>query len=518
MALISASAAATSCVASTFQTPVIAGLKIVSITAAVVGNWSQDVPQGVYGSHDAWNVTGLDFCNVSVISTHPGWGDSINSQIWFPLQGWNGRLQYTGGGGLVSGLSVPAMTAALADGYASVSTDGGHGMSDDLSRWGLYGPGDANLYNVANFGGTALHEAVVVGKALTRDFYGRDAAYSYYNGCSTGGGQGLMFAQDYPEDFDGIIAAAPALGWNDLVIALFYPSVYLQDVAGGFPNRCELAAITAAAVKACDPKDGVVDDIVSAPDLCDFDPFSLVGTSVPCGGTGTVNVSRVAAVGARGVWSIDRRNGTVLWEGFNQQAAFDGLMNTTTDAVTGVSEPLPFPPAEQWVADMIRLDPSYDWRRGNYSIDQMYADLRSPQNRLYSGVLPGKRADLSTFRDAGGKMITWHGMADNYIPTAHSQNYYERVERLDPAVRDYYRYFQAPGVAHCLGGPGPYPGQTLKSLVTWVEHGQAPDSLAGVSLPNANGTVYERPICMYPLRAKYTGHGDVTQSVNWECR
>ena len=514
MAPISASATAASCLPGTFQNPVIAGLKIVSITAAVVGNWSQEIPQGPYGSHDAWNVTGLDFCNVSVISTHPGWGDSINTRIWFLLEGWNGRLQYTGGGGLISGLEFPAMTGALADGYASVSTDGGHRLLEDLSQWGIYGPGNANLYNVANFGGTALHEAVVMGKNLTRDFYGRDAAYSYYTGCSTGGGQGLMFAQDYPEDFDGILAGAPALGWNDLVIALFYPSVYLQD-NGGFPNQCELAAITAAAVKACDPKDGVTDDIVSAPDLCDFDPFSLVGTSVPCG-TGSVNISRIAAIGAKGVWSTNQQNGTVLWPGFNQQASFEGLMNTTTNAA-GVSEPLPFGPSEEWVADMIRLDPSYNWR-GNYSVDQMYADLKSPQNRLYSGLLPGNDADLSTFRDAGGKMITWHGMADNYIPTAHSQNYYERVERLDPSVRDYYRYFQPPGVGHCTGGPGPYPGQTLKSLVAWVEQGQAPNSLAGVSLPNANGTVYERPICMYPSRANYTGHGNVTKAVNWECK
>ncbi len=501
-------------VSQTFHSPAILGLKIASITAAVVSNWSLDIPQGAYWSHDAMNATGLDFCNVSIMSTHPGWGDSINTQVWLPLDAWNGRLQYTGGGGLISGLEVPAMTGALADGYVSVSTDGGHNMLADASTWGLYGPGDVNLYNVANFGGVALHDAVVMGKALTRQFYGRHANYSYYNGCSTGGRQGLMFAQNYPEDFDGLIAAAPAVGWNDLVIELFYPMVNLQD-HGGFPSQCELGALTAAAVEACDFKDGVTDGIISAPSLCDFDPMTMVGKPVPCGDV-SVNVSRLAAVGAKAAWSVNQENGTVLWQGLFQQAYLGALMNTTTDG-SGVSEPVPFSPSTDWIGSLLRRDPNWDWR-GKYTVQDMYADLKSPLNRLYYGFLGADYLDLSTFRDAGGKMITWHGMADGYIPTVRSQVYYTSVESLDPNVRDYYRYFQPPGVGHCSGGPGPYPGQVLDSLVAWVEHGEAPDTLAGVALPNKNGTVYERPICMYPLRAQHNGTGDVTKASSWECK
>ena len=514
MSPISLVATTASCVPQTFNSPAIFGLKVASIAATVVSNWSLDIPQGSYGSHDALNVTGLNFCNVSIISTHPGWGDSINSQIWLPLEGWNGRLQYTGGEGLISGLEFPAMTGALADGYASVSTDGGHNMLADASMWGLDSPGDVNLYNVADFGGLALHEAVVMGKALTKDFYGRDAAYSYYNGCSTGGRQGLMFAQNYPGDFDGIIAAAPAVGWNDLVIGLFYPMVNLQD-NGGFPSQCELNALTTAAVESCDPKDGVVDGIVSAPELCDFDPFILVGKSVPCG-SGSVKISKFAAIGAHGAWTVNQQNGTVLWQGFGQQAYLGGLMNTTTNAF-GVSEPAPFAPVPQWIGALLRRSPNWNWR-GNYSVQEQYADLTSSQNRLYYGFLGSDYRDLSTFRDAGGKMITWHGMADGYIPTTRSQVYYEGVESLDPGVRDYYRYFQPPGVGHCGGGPGVFPGQTLTSLLAWVEHDEAPDVLAGIALPDANGTIYERPICLYPLRAQYDGTGDVTMADSWVCK
>lgn len=510
------STAIANCVPHTFHNPTILGLDITSISASVVRNWSLEIAQGSYVSHEAWNVTGLDFCNVSVISSHPGWGDSINTQLWLPLQDWNGRLQMTGGGGLITGLEFPAMSGALADGYASVSTDGGHNIAADLSVWGTYGASNVNLYNLLDFGQNGLHEAAVMGKTLTRDFYQQNVSYSYFTGCSTGGRQGVTFAQSYPEDFDGIIAAAPAVAWNDLIIELFYPMINLLDNGNGsFPNQCELNALTAAAVQACDPKDGLTDGIVSAPELCDFDPFSMVGKAAPCG-NGQVNISRLAAVGAKGAWTVAEQNGTVIWQGFGQQSFLGLLMNTTTNS-SGVSEPVTFAPSSQWLADYLKRDPKYDWR-ASYSVQEMYAMLKTPENRLYSGFMRADYPDLSAFRDAGGKMITWHGMADFAIPTVRSQYYYEAVEKLDPAVRDYYRYFQPPGIGHCTGGPGPYPGDALQELVSWVERGQAPDVLAGTSVPSANGTVYERPICLYPLRAHYSGQGDVTKADSWVCK
>ncbi|OAP63378.1 hypothetical protein AYL99_02605 [Fonsecaea erecta] len=161
----------------------------------------------------------------------------------------------------------------------------------------------------------------------------------------------------------------------------------------------------------------------------------MVGESVPCGST-HVNISQIAAHVA---WYTAEHDETVLWPGFGQQAALGGLMNTTTNSL-GVSEPVPF-------------------------TTSMYAELKSPENRLCYGLVSADKVDLSLFRDAGGKMSTWQGMADGNIPTSESQNYYLAVEDYDPAVRDYFRYFQPPGIGHCLDGPGFFPGQAFESLV-----------------------------------------------------
>lgn len=527
--VVGAAAAALNCIPQTFHNPNISGLGISSISAHVVNNWSLEIPQGLYTSHEARNVTDVSFCNVTVTSTHPGWNDTINTQLWLPLDpsDWNGRLQMTGGGGLVTGLLYTAMTGALSDGYASVSTDGGHNSLTDLSVWGLYEDQNPNLYNVLDFAQNSLHEAAVMGKTLTKDFYGKNVSYSYYTGCSTGGRQGLAIAQNYPEDFDGILASAPALKWNDIAIQMLYPMVNLLDQHDGFPNQCELDALTAAAVEACDPKDGVTDGIISAPELCDLDPLTMVGRSIPCGTSSeghVVNISRIAAIGAKGAWYPVEQSGTALWLGFGQQAQLGGLMNTTTTTTTtnspsGVAEPepVPFGPSVQWLACMLKHDPAYDWRT-NYNVQQMYEQLKSPENALYRGILSADNPDLSKFRDAGGKMITWQGMADDNIPTAESQDYYQSVEAHDPDVRDYYRYFQPPGIGHCLGGPGFFPGQTFENLVDWVEHGRAPDSLLGVTQPDFNGVISQRPICLYPKRAKYDGEGEVTAAGSWTCQ
>jgi hypothetical protein len=133
----------------------------------------------------------------------------------------------------------------------------------------------------------------------------------------------------------------------------------------------------------------------------------------------------------------------------------------------------------------------------------------------YQSILGTDDPDLSAFRDAGGKMITWHGLADLLIPPNGTSHYYERVMALDPNVQDYYRLFEAPGVGHCWGGIGPFPGDAFASLMRWVEEGIAPDVLAGAS-PPVDGKVQHRPLCPYPLVSAYNG-GDPSQASSFEC-
>lgn len=492
------------CVPQTFTGVDIFGLETLAITANVVTN----LTSGLAG------VPGLNFCNVSVTTTHPGWDDNINTQVWLPTDDWNHRLQMTGGGGLSTGLVTPTMITALSDGSSVVSTDGGH-YGDDPSTWALASPGNVNLYKLFDYSTASLQEGAIIGKSIIEQYYSEPPAYSYFTGCSTGGRQGLMFAQRFPDIFDGILAAAPGVNYNNIISVGFYPQLVVRE-SENIPRQCELNALTALAIEACDPLDGVTDGIVSAIELCEFDPFSFVGSAVPCG-EGEVNITLGAASGADAAWTGLGNNGGFINPGFEYQAYLGGVLNTSCDSTGGACEQVPFAPFEQWLLYFLKKDPSYDWR--NLSLPELVALQTSPDNRLYDSFLATNDPDLSEFNLAGGKMITWHGLADQYIPPSASQDYYDAVTERNPDVQDFYRYFQAPGVLHCAGGNGPVPIDALQKLVAWVEDGTGPpETLSGVSAPSAEGVVYQRPICSYPKRAVYKGQGNVTLSEHWECK
>ncbi|OAL22145.1 hypothetical protein AYO20_11245 [Fonsecaea nubica] len=502
------------CVSQSFRYPDLFGAKTLSLTAQPVTNFSIEIAQGGYPSHDARNVTNLGFCNVSLIYTHPGQRDSINVQVWLPLEGWNQRLQGAAGGGFLAGLNVPSMAGALSDGFAVVSTDAGHKV-EDASTWALLSPGNVDLYALQNWASVSLNDAAVIGKSITKDFYGQKPIRSYWNGCSGGGRQGLVLAQRYPDAFDGILAAAPGINWNTaLVGGLYFPLVIQLSGQGHIPNPCEIYALSLAAVAACDADDGVIDNIISDPAQCKFDPSTLVGQNVTCPGI-NATISQAAALGAAKAWDAVRTaNGSFLMPGLNPGALLNLALNSTCDTRTGKCQMVPFSYSEEFVRYWLIKRPEFDWttltwddfyRLWDYSVD------------TYTDMTASNDPDLSDFRASGGKLITWHGLADPAVPTNTSRIYYSKVGQLDPSVSQYYRYFEAPGVSHCGGGNGPYPGHVFESLIAWVEEGKAPDVLQGISLPTANGTVYHRPICAYPQMATYKGSGDVTLAASWKC-
>ena len=214
-----------SCVASALQKPQVPGAHVTSLTAAVVHNYTEDL-SGESNNWQEHNATDLSFCQVNVTITHPGTGDSVQNQVWLPLTGWNGIFLGVGGGGYAAG-NWPSLGAAVLRGYAAVSTDAGHSQnnSGDASDWALVSPGNVNQYLLLDFSSLSVHDMTVIGKAVTENFYGSAPKYSYWQGCSTGGRQGLMEAQMYPDDYDGIVAAAPAVNWNDFTPAQQWPQV-----------------------------------------------------------------------------------------------------------------------------------------------------------------------------------------------------------------------------------------------------------------------------------------------------
>lgn len=215
---VRAAPTAASCSTTSFSSvPPPPGTAILALDAAVVTNYVDDID----GESNNWlvgNITGLNFCQVNVTLTHPGTGDSVNNQIWLPLAEWNGRFLGVGGGGYSTG-TWSSLGPAVQTGYAAVSTEAGHSQNyaGDASTWALVSPGNVNQYLLLDFASRSVHDMTVLGKAVTEAFYAAKPAYSYWQGCSTGGRQGLGEAQMYPEDYDGIVAGAPAVQWNDFV-------------------------------------------------------------------------------------------------------------------------------------------------------------------------------------------------------------------------------------------------------------------------------------------------------------
>ncbi|KAJ9659221.1 hypothetical protein H2198_003225 [Neophaeococcomyces mojaviensis] len=503
------------CAPSAIPYPEIPGIQILDFKAVEVVDYSASV-QGIWDSPQT-NLTGLSFCNVTLTYTHPGQGDVINLQTWLPLKAWNGRFQGISGGGWITGWTN-TLGLRVHQGYAASVTDGGHSDTDILAEgWALFKNGSVNTPLLEDFSYVALHELAVIGKMITKSYYGKPPSYSYWNGCSTGGRQGNVFAQRFPEDFDGIVAAAPAINWATFIVSEYWPQV-VMNILRVYPELCEFNAITAAVVEACDGLDGVADGIVSAPGLCEFDPHSLVGTSYQCDGVNRT-ITKEAAIIAEQTWKgpfspdgVNRR-----WYGLNKDASLWLLPGTKCEvdstgrrSCTG----LPFWVAEEWIRLFVINNATYDLTTLNY---EQYDALFDESVRKFDQVISTANPDLSGFRARGGKMITWHGLSDPAIPTNGSAHYYQQVLQKDPKASDFFRYFEVPGTDHCGQGTGPYPRGVLDSLIAWVEKGQAPQTLRGEFINATTGQVeMRRDICQWPLVAKYIG-GDFTQASSFVC-
>ncbi|MEU3619736.1 tannase/feruloyl esterase family alpha/beta hydrolase [Streptomyces sp. NPDC006872] len=432
-------------------------------------------------------------CNVTL--TVP---ESNGISMALPVDNWNGRFHGAGAGGYGGWLSPEQVAAPARAGYASAGTDGGHSGSPLDGSW-AWSPTGMNASLINDFAYRSAHEMTVKGKAITTAYYGRAPDYSYWNSCSGGGRMGLMEAQRFPDDYDGILAAAPALNADRFVPAGMWPQVVMRE-SGNFVPRCKFEEFTRAAVAACDARDGVTDGVID-PQTCAFDPARLVGRQTPCG--------RIAAEDAtvmKRIWDGPRRsNGSRLWYGIPRGAPLNAYASTAeTD---GVPNPLPGDWFKYWLAK----DPDWDWHTLT-SAD--FATYFEQSRREYGPLLATDDPDLSAFRDSHGKMIIWHGWADEVIMPQGSVDYYTRLLATmggKARTERFARLFMAPGVQHCVDGPGAFPADPLADLVKWVEQGQAPDTLFA-----KNGDM-TRPLCRWPAVARYTGQGSTDDAANFRC-
>lgn len=487
------------------------GTSSISITAAPVSNYTtvSEPP----ASTEAGQYT-VSFCNVTATYTHPRWNDTIHVTVQLPAaESWNGNLQALGGAGFASSMGTIYSVQAVAAGYSTVDTDSGHNKGPQAvldSSWALASPGEINVHLVEDWSSVTLHEMAVVGKAAVDAFYGTKPKYSYFRGCSGGGRQGFAIAQEYAEDFDGILAAAPALNAHKFLAGGYYATQVMNDL-GVYPPPCEFAAFTHAAIAACDELDGVKDGIISLPDRCDFDAQTVVGSEFDCNGT-TLQFTSAGATIANAAWTGPRSDDPAVgWFGYNKDANLTSIVSTACTSLTTCSEVIASTilglavPSFQY---LLAKDPTFD--PTNMTDAQFFAYAKQAVTE-YSSLLSSASPDLSNFHAAGGKLISWHGLSDNVIPVNGTIGYYQEVLAQNRHAHSFARFFEAPGVAHCAGGPGAIPNGAFDQLVSWVEDGVAPDTLAAVD-PSGN----TRNLCPYPLQQTYVG-GDITKAASYQC-
>ncbi|KAI1856799.1 hypothetical protein JX265_011440 [Neoarthrinium moseri] len=484
----------------------------------------------------SYNVTQskatVDFCKISLKYTHPGQNDVVNTWIGLPLDPtkWNSRFQIAGGGGWSAG-SESTILSPVAAGYSSSSTDGGHSATQSTADWGLVSPGNTNWPALDDFASVALNEAASLGKLATEIYYGSKPTYSYWNGCSTGGRQGHMMAQRYPEQFDGIVAGSPAINWQRFQLQQYWSDFMaqvlgrpsppatnekalantLQDIS---PPACVLQAITNAATTACDSLDGVQDSVISFPGRCKFDAKTLIGQTVNCTRPqGTVIITDKVAELANAIWqgptSVD---GDFQWYGIHPDASLTGLLSTSCRTVDNCTV-IPFQIGIDWLQVFLARNASYDTT--TTSREQWDHFFRQSVDE-YTSIIGTDNPDLTNLRKAGTKLLAWHGTQDPLIPSNGTIDYYERASSFNGDMADYYRFFVAPGVGHCGGGPGLDPsGTVFDALRAWVENGTAPDSLpasgpaVGVADKQAKRSI---SLCAYPKVLTYVGPNPNEQS------
>jgi Tannase and feruloyl esterase len=486
----------------------------------------------------------VSFCDVQgTIGTMTGsQSNTVRFEVGLPA-GFNGRFLFLGGGGYVG--SLPPVTSAqfaasLGSGFATAATDTGHespfagtGLESLDGSFGLTGTGDPNLAAREDYAYRGVHLSTLAGEAITQAYYD-DLTSAYFYGCSTGGRQALVEAQEFPTDYNGIIAGDPAISnpiagfnWNEEALLASSDSWLTPD---------DLTLIDNAVLEECDGVDGVLDGLIQDPRRCKFKPSSLL-----CSGSDTSNCLTAAQVRAlkaiyAGAHTSSRQR---LYPGYtvSDPAGSDGWGAW----ITGFTQPFTVPgntAAEPWGTQPLPsfLYAPYQWSFqdqfmkyfvfDDVNYDSLSFDFSDPsqvgalQDEVTTYGANGVNPDLAPFFAAGGKLLMYHGWSDPALTPLVSVNYYTSVARFLGGgfkhLQNSARLFMVPGMHHCGGGPGPNVFDPLTPLIGWVEAGQAPADIIAAHTDSTTGTLRTMPLCPYPQTAIFTG-GDVYDAADWIC-
>jgi feruloyl esterase len=443
-----------------------------------------------------------EFCRIEGVA-RPTSDSEIRFEVWIPpAEVWNGKFQGVGNGGYAGSISYPAMTTALQRGYATASTDTGH-VGDDLKF------GQGHPEKVVDWAYRAIHVTAEVSKLIVRDHTGKFPDHSYFVGCSTGGHQALSEAQRFPDDYDGIVAGSPGYDRIRQIGSYLWAwtATHTKEGAPVLPAS-KLPLLTKSAVAACDSNDGLKDGLIDDPRLCRFDPATLLckaGDSASC-----LTPPQVDAV--KKVYSDLRnpRTGEQIYPGWSpgSEAFADGANAGWRGFVLDPPEPMRVGVYRYFLFD----DPNWDWRTMDWDRDIAYADAKL-------GFMSAVDPDLTAFKQRGGKLLMHTGWADPVAIPNDVLKYYEAATRKmggAEKTKEFFRFFMAPGMGHCGGGPGPNTYDALSALEQWVEKGVAPSKIVA---SHSTGAVVDRtrPLCPYPQVARWKGTGSTDDAANFVC-
>jgi hypothetical protein len=434
---------------------------------------------------------------------------------------WNRRFYMNGNGGFAgetpeSGSRPMIRANALKQGFATVTTNTGHDAGNEsLASFAT------NYAKRIDYAFRAVHVTANEAKKIVTAYYGRPPAYSYWDGCSTGGRQGLISAQRFPQDFDGIVAGAPVLNFVDTVTQSLWNGLVLAETP---VPAAKLKLVSDAIYARCDAKDGLKDGVIDDPRRCDFDPARDVA-QCPAGKADDNCLTAAESTAIKKIHAGAQMNGKPLMFGYSVGSETVIVPADGKGSIQGgwdrwllapdEGKPLQYSFGDSFVRyfQSPKSDPAFDTTKFSFDKDMAkFADARA--------LLNATDPDLSAFRAHGGKLLMYFGWADPALPPLMGIDYYEKaVAANGPDTSQFFRLFMVPGMFHCRGGVGTDRLDALTAVINWVENGTAPASIVAAKVEAGSGKVVRtRPLCPYPQVARYSGKGSADDAANFFCK
>ena len=463
------------------------------------------------------------FCRVEA-TAQPTSDSNIKIEVWLPAAGWNGKLQGIGNGGFAGLIDHFHLGAGVMRGYVTAATDTGHAGSPVDATWALGHP-----EKLIDFGHRGIHEMTRVAKSVIQSYYATGVKHSYFLGCSDGGREALMEAQRYPEDYDGIMAGAPANYWTALLATAMWNTQALTLDAASYISASKVPAIDAAVAAACDDKDGVRDGILTDPRECKFDPAVMLCKN---GEESDKCLTAPQAAALKKLYAGPRDS--------HQHQVFPGYLPGAEAGPGGwgtwITGPAPLKSLMAFFGVgyfSYMVDEKPDWDYKTFAIEK---DLPAAEQKT-AAALNAIDPNLAPFQKRGGKLILYHGWNDPAIPSINTINYYESVvSKMGKRNADAFtRLYMVPGMQHCAGGPGAdsfgQDGFVIQNndvshnlglaLERWAEKGEPPSGSIATHYEGAEASrraTMTRPLCAYPQKAVYKGAGDTSDAASFECK